>query len=114
MRQRIIEALTYPRIMLLASLDDDECPQHLYFNPSDEKCQLCEQGEECHWLNIHDEFSVLVQKPLHSLYESLQFCISYVNVQCGHAGHIVRHCACESCAWIRTARRLASDYRHVN
>lgn len=112
MRQRIIEALTYPRIMLLANLKLEECPHQLFFDQADKKCRHCEQGQECHWLNINDEFSVLAQKPMDSLYESLQFCIDYVVAQCSEEGHNVKRCACESCQWAIGARRLASEYRN--
>ncbi len=112
MRRRIIEALTYPRMMLLGNLDGEECPEQLYFNLAREGCQSCEQGMECHWLTINDEFRVLAQEPMDSLYGSLQFCIDYVDAQCTRASHNVRRCPCESCQWVRSARRLESDYRH--
>jgi len=113
MRRRIIEALTYPRIMQLANLDGEKCPMHLIFNPASEGCQICEQGEECHWLNVNDEFSVLAEKPMDSLYESLLFCIDYVDAQCTYASHNVRRCACESCQWVKSARRLAIEYTNA-
>jgi hypothetical protein len=112
MRQRIIEALTYPRIMLLANLKLEECPHQLFFDRADKRCQHCDQDQECHWLNINDEFSVLAQKPMDSLFESLRFCIDYVDAQCSDEGHNVRRCACESCQWVTSARRLASEYRN--
>lgn len=111
MRRRIIEALTYPRILLLANLDLEECPQNRYFNPAHRACQHCEQGEECHWLNSNDEFSVLAEKPMEGLFESLLFCIDYVDAQNTHANHNVRRCACESCFWVRKARGLAWEFR---
>ena len=113
MRRQIIEALTYPRIMVLGNLNAEECSQHLLFNIVHEACEFCGQRDECHWLNINDEFSVLAQKPMDLLYESLQFCIDYVDSQCTHANHNTRRCACESCLWVRSARRLASEYRNV-
>ena len=112
MRRQIIEALTYPRIMVLANLNGEECSQHLLFNLAHEGCRSCEQGDECHWLNINEEFSILAQKSMDSLYESLRFCIDYVDSQCARASHNARWCACESCHWVRSARRLASDYRN--
>jgi hypothetical protein len=112
MRRQIIEALTYPRILLLANLGDDECPQNRYFNPAHPSCQHCDQGEECHWLECNDEFSVLALKPMGALYESLLFSIDYVDTQCSRANHNVRRCACESCHWVRKARRLAREYRN--
>ena len=113
MRRRIIEALTYPRITVLANLNAEECSQHLLFNLAHEECRYCEQSDECHWLNINDEFSVLMRKPMDLLFESLQFCIDYVDSQCTYANHNTRRCACESCHWVRSARRLTSEYRNV-
>lgn len=110
MRRRIIEALTYPRILLLANLRDDECPQNRYFNPGHPSCRHCDQREECHWLECNDEFSALAVKPMEVLYESLLFSIDYVDTQCSRTNHNVRRCACESCRWVRKARRLAWEY----
>ena len=100
MRRCMIEALTYPRILLLANLDVEECPQNQYFNPAHDICQHCEQGEECRWLNCNDHFSVV----------ALLFCIDYVSAESTRANHNVRRCACESCVWVRKARRLAWEY----
>ena len=110
-RRQIIEELTYPRMMLLANLDIEECPQSQYFNPAHNACQHCEQGEECLWLNRNNEFSVLAHMPMEALLESILFCIDYVNAQSTLAEHNVRRCACESCDWVRRARRLAWEYR---
>ncbi|MCH8059752.1 MAG: hypothetical protein IIA11_04750 [Proteobacteria bacterium] len=110
MRRRIIEELTYPRMMLLANLAVEECPQNRYFNPARSACQNCEQGEECHWLNCNDDFSVLARMPMKALLESILFCIDYVDAESTRANHNVKRCACESCAWVRKARRLAREY----
>jgi hypothetical protein len=114
MRRQILEALTYPRMVVLANLDGEECSQHLYFNPAHPSCQLCYQSEECRWLKGNDEFSVLAEKPMDALFESLLFGIEYVDVQCSRASHNVRRCACESCRWVRDARRLGRAYRNRN
>lgn len=114
MRRLIIEALTYPRIVLLANLDGEECPQNRNFNPAHPSCQHCCQREECHWLSCNNEFSVLAEKPIKTLYESLLFSIDYVDMQCSCASHNVRRCACESCQWVREARRLAREYVNGN
>ena len=111
MRRRIIEALTYPRILLMSNLDLEDCPQNSYFNPGHPSCQHCDQGDECHWLNCHEEFTVLATKPVEVLYESLMFSIDYVDAHSNREEHNVRRCACESCDWVRTARRLAWEYK---
>jgi len=113
MRQRIIETLTYPRMVLLSNLHGETCPQNLLFNASHESCQVCDQGEECLWLNSNDEFSVLAHMPMDSLNECLEFCINYVATTGSCSHHNLVRCACESCEWVRTARRLAMEYRHT-
>lgn len=114
MRRQMIEAITYPRMLLMESLDADECPQNLYFNPSHPACQYCEQGEECYWLNHNDEFSILAQKPMEELFGALRFCIDFVDARCNYQDHNVVRCACESCTWVRKARRLAWEYRGLS
>jgi hypothetical protein len=113
MRRLIIEALTYPRILLMSNMDVETCPQNGYFNPAHPSCQHCGQGEECYWLNCNDEFSVLATKPIDMLYESLLFSIDYVDAYCSRADHNVRRCACESCDWVRKARRIVWQYRDM-
>ena len=113
MRLRILDTLTHSRLLMQANVDGQECPQNRNFNPEHQACQRCEQGEACHWLNCNDEITVASQKRMETLYESLLFCIDYVDAHCTHASHNVRRCACESCRWVRSARRVASDYRYV-
>lgn len=111
MRRQIIEAITYPRMLLLDSLNIDECPQNLYFNSSDPQCLGCDKGEECSWLNRNDEFSALAMKPMGDLISVLHFCINFVETRCSGDQHNVGRCACEPCTWVRKARRLVWEYR---
>ena len=111
MRRQIIEAITYPRMLLLESLKIDECPQNLYFNSSDLTCMGCDKGEECSWLNRNDEFSALAMKPMADLMLVLDFCINFVEIRCADNEHNVGRCACESCTWVRKARRIVWEYR---
>jgi len=113
MRLRIIEALSYPRTLLAAVMDSEDCPQNRYFNPAHESCRWCRQGEECRWLNRHDEFSSMSQKSTKTLIDSLMFCIDYVDAQCFHANHFESTCACESCTWVKGARTLVLEYQNA-
>lgn len=92
-------------------MDLEDCPQNSYFNPAHPSCRHCAQADECHWLNCNDEFSILATKPIELVYEALLFSIDYVETHCSRASHNVRRCACESCYWIRAARRLAWEYK---
>jgi len=114
MRLQIIEMLDYPRMLLVANMDYEECPQNQYFNSRHQSCQWCPQGEECRWLNLNDEFTLLAQQSTSKLLDSLLFCIDYVDAQSLHANHDVRRCACESCEWVRNARKLVRDYERTD
>lgn len=110
MRRSIIEALTYPRILMTSQMDVGDCPMHRYFNPAHQSCQVCIQYEECIWLNSNDEFSVLLDKPMDVLFEAFVFSIEHVDAHVSSNKHNFRRCVCESCSWLRDARRLAWEY----
>ena len=110
-RLRVMEVLNYPRMLLVANMDGEDCPQNLFFNPGHKACLWCRQGEECRWLNRNDDFSILAEISTKELIESLLFCIDYVDAQSTYANHDVRRCACDSCNWVKNARKLVSEYR---
>jgi len=112
MRQKFIEAMTYPRMLMSAHVDANDCPMHHYFNPGHDACQLCKQGEECHWLNRNDEFSVLMQQPIATLVATFEFSVDYVDAYLSRENHSLRFCACDSCTWLRDARRLIKQYQN--
>lgn len=110
MRQRFIEALTYPRMLMASHIDASDCPMNRYFNPLHGSCQVCEQGEECHWLNRNDEFSVLLDQPMEVLVGTFEFSVDYIDAYLSRENHSLRRCACDSCRWLRNARRLLREY----
>lgn len=113
-RLRIMEVLHYPRMLLVANMDGEDCPQNLFFNPEQKSCLWCRQGEECRWLNRNDDFSILAEISMKKLIESLLFCIDYVDAQSSYANHDVGRCACESCEWVNNARKLLSEHVGLN
>jgi len=111
MRQRLIEALTYPRMLMTAHIDIDTCPMHGYFNKTLDACLVCEKGTECLWLNNHDEFSVLARKPIDAVFEAFMFSIDYIDAYVTRDNHNPRRCACDTCHWLREARHLVHEYQ---
>ncbi|GMR17184.1 MAG: hypothetical protein BMS9Abin32_246 [Gammaproteobacteria bacterium] len=111
MRRRIIESLTYPRILMIAQLDPGDCPLNRYFDAGHQRCRECEQGRECRWLSHNDEFSVLAEQPMERLFEAFSFSIDYVDAQVARQQHNFRRCVCDSCAWLRDARHLAREFK---
>jgi len=112
MRQKFIEAMTYPRMLMSSHIDASDCPMNRYFNPSHGSCQICEQGKECHWLNSNDEFSALVDQPMDALVAAFEFSVDYVDAYLSRENHSLRRCACENCCWLRDARRLIKKYQN--
>jgi hypothetical protein len=111
MRTRIIEALTYPRLLMTSTIDIDNCPMHGYFDKTLDACLVCDKSNECLWLNNHDEFSVLARKPVEALYEAFSFSIDYVGAYVARQHHNPRRCACDTCDWLRDARHLVREYK---
>jgi hypothetical protein len=112
MRQEFIEAMTYPRMLMTSHIDASDCPMNRYYNAEHESCQLCEQGEECHWLNRNDEFSVLMEQPMEALVATFEISVDYVDAYLTRENHSSRRCACDSCCWLRDARRLIRQYQN--
>jgi len=111
MRRRIIEALTYPRMLMISRMDAQNCPLNLYYSADHRACQICDQGEECRWMNRNDEFSMLAQQPIEVLFEAFEFSIDYVDAHISRDGHNFRYCTCDSCTWAKNARYLALRYK---
>ena len=110
MRQRIIETLTYPRILMSWLMDVSECPMNRYFDPTHRTCALCEQGTECQWLNHNDEFSVLAQQPMDALFQAFEYSVDYVDAYVTRESHSPLRCVCDTCLWLREARQLMREY----
>lgn len=111
MRRKIIEALTYPRILMISRMDFNACPNNRYFADEDTICQDCGQAQECLWLNLNDEFSMLAEQPMEQLFAAFSFSIDYVDSQVSRDNHNSRRCICETCVWVRDARHLARQYK---
>jgi hypothetical protein len=111
LRQRIIEALTYPRMLMTGHLADRDCPLNFYFDDQHESCRFCDTGEQCHWLNRNDEFSMLAKKPLDALIRTFEFSVDYVDAHVTRNNPNPRRCACDSCTWLRDARHLVREVK---
>lgn len=111
MRRQIIEALTYPRMLMISRMDLEDCPMHRYFSADQQVCQTCNQGAECNWLNSNEEFSVLIEQPIEALFEAFVFSIDYVDAHISRDGHNFKHCTCETCTWAKDASYLVRRYK---
>ena len=109
MKQRIIEALAYPRVLVRNQIDPSECSHNGHFNTMDGECQDCYHNAECEWLHSNDEFVALQSKSAEELEGALEFAIGFVDALCTRRGHQTRTCGCEACIWLRDTEQLFND-----
>jgi len=110
MRQQMIEALTYPRLLILKMIDARECPHDSLFEATSERCHQCDINSECHWATCLDDFSDLVDKPEHTLSASLRYGVRLVENYHSELRHDATTCTCEACSWIRDAQHLIEAF----
>ena len=111
MRRKLIESLTYPRMLMVARMDLQDCPMNRFFDATQQACKTCNQDKECRWLNSNDEFSVLTEQPMEVLFEAFMFSIDYVDAHVSRERHNYRHCACETCTWLKNALHLSRQFK---
>ena len=110
MRRRLINALTYPRRLILEIVDGRNCQHDSEFDPGCEDCRSCAINGECHWVTWLQSSGDLEEKPVHTLSASLRYGIQLVRDLTGVGSHDEIICACEGCAWIRLSERLVEEF----
>jgi len=115
MRRQLIEALSYPRLLVQKQIEERSCPHDSLFEATDERCHHCDIGRECHWVNCLDEFDDFDGKAIHTINASLRYGIKLVESMHGELRHDETTCKCEACIWIRESQSLteAFDARFV-
>lgn len=123
MRRELIEALSYPRLLVQRIIESKDCPHDSLFEATSERCHHCDINSECHWVNCLDEFADFEDKPAHLLNASLRYGIRLVESLHSELHHDETTCTCEACTWVRNAQRLTEEfelrlppnpYRHVH
>jgi hypothetical protein len=110
MRRQLIEALTYPKLLVLKIIDQRDCPHDSLFEATSERCQQCDLGQECHWVSCLNDFDNFEDKPTHMLNASLRYGIRLVESIHNELRHDETTCTCEPCTWVRNAQRLTEEY----
>jgi hypothetical protein len=110
MRRQLIEAITYPRLLVLKIIEDRDCPHDSLFEALDERCFRCELNKECHWVRCLDDFADFEDKPDYTINASLRYGIRLVETLHQKYEHDQTVCPCEACSWIRDAKRLTEKF----
>jgi hypothetical protein len=112
MRRRMIEALTYPRILVERIIEERACPNDGGFEAKSEWCHECEMNSECHWVSCLNKFSDFAEKPAYTINASLRYGIKLVESMHSELQHDETMCACEPCVWVRDTQRLIEEFEH--
>ena len=110
MRRQLIEALTYPRLLVLKTIEDRDCPHESLFEALDERCFQCELSKECHWVSCLNDFADFADKPDYNINSSLRYGIRLVESLQDEPLHDKTLCTCETCSWVRDAQRLTVEF----
>lgn len=110
MRLFLIEALAYPRSMMLRLVDEQNCPRAELFDAESEICRHCPINGECHWAAWLSEQPNLDDKPTHTLNASLRHGLKLIKSRRGESQHEPDGCRCDECNWIRSAEALVAAF----
>jgi hypothetical protein len=104
----LIELLAFPRHLLRGglSLEEHACVRALNFHASAGDCAACDHAPECDWLCQHDEAADVGRRSREALEEAVGFAVFSVDAEVTRWGHDQRHCRCETCTWLRRARKI--------
>ncbi len=99
--------LDYPRWVIERDVDFTECHYQGTYTASAERCTSCLFGEACRWLNLaHAPASI--DEPLPELIAALKTAADYL--QSNYSENHERGCTCETCLWLRQARRFLHSH----
>lgn len=106
LKRRLIETLTFPRLMALKTMELEDCRHGGQFHSEDPGCRTCEYVHQCTWLESNEPFVALAQRPLPELITALRFSIEYVDSQSHRGNQPSRKCVCDTCRWLSNAHSL--------
>ena len=111
MRQQLIEALIYPRLLLQQVIDDHNYHHKNMFEATGERCNHC-TGEGCGWDTCMQDFRHFDDMTDEELSVSLREGIKFVEALHKHLRHDETTSTFEYCNWIRNAEHLLEEMEH--
>jgi hypothetical protein len=110
MRRQLIEALSYPKLLIQEIIREQDCPHDSLFEATDDRCHHCDIGRECHWVNCLEDFDNFEGKATHTVNASLRYGIKLVGQLKREMRDHESMCNCEACTWVRDAQSLTEAF----
>lgn len=99
--------LDYPRWVIERDVDFTDCLYQGTYTASADRCKSCEFGEACRWLSLA-RLPASPDEPLPELIAALRTAADYL--QANYSENHERGCTCETCLWLRQARRFLHSH----
>jgi hypothetical protein len=112
MRRLLIEALTYPGILVRQLIEAGNYPHASFYAATGERCHNCDGTSDCGWDKCLEDFVHRDDKTTDELGESLREGIKLVETLHSKLMHDETTCTCETCIWIRNAEHLTEEIEH--
>ena len=112
MRQQLIEALTFPKLLVQELIEEGNFPHQNLYAAIGERCNHCDLTGECTWQHCLQDFRELDGVSTEMLSASLREGIKLVESLHNELRHDETTCTCETCIWIRNAEHLTEECEH--
>lgn len=109
MRQQLIEALTFPKLLVEELIEEGNFPHESLYAATGERCHNCDGEGVCQWTKCLQDFRSVDNKTTETLSDSLREGIKLVEALHSELRHDETTCTCETCNWIRTAEHLTEE-----
>ncbi len=118
MRRELIEALIYPRLLVVKLIEEGNFTHASLHEATGERCNHCNPDGDCGWSTCLQDFRKFDAKTTETLSASLREGIKLVESLHSELHHDETTCTCETCSWIRQAEHLTEESElhlpHVN
>lgn len=108
-QQTVLDLLQFARREIREHLDLDGCPHNGWRDPFDRHCIDCETTLQCGWLQHCEDVTARPDNGLSVLFRMLEQSRSYVQDLVREWGHDSISCRCDTCRWLRKARRACLE-----
>jgi len=112
MREKLVEALIYPRLLVMNLIEEGNYPHESLFAATGERCHHCDLTGDCGWEKCLQDFRHFEDKTTEDLSASLREGIRLVESLHNELRHDETTCTCETCNWIRNAEHLTEECEH--
>jgi len=112
MRRQLIEALTFPKLLVKELIEEGNFQHDNLYEATGERCNHCDGDGKCEWAKCLQDFRNFEEKPTAILSASLREGIKLVEALHSELRHDETTCTCETCIWIRDAEHLTEECEH--